>query len=89
MYSLKKFKHLENDYMLVELNHKVKNNFLSSFLIGIDNKYLKLDTVDLNQSTEHYKNKLNNKILKKFNHKKFNKLNKKHLEYLSILVREI
>ena len=43
--------------MLVELDDKVKNNFLSSFLIGIDNKFLKLDTVDLNESTDYYKNK--------------------------------
>ena len=75
MYSLKKFKHLDNNYMLVELNDKVKNNFLSSFLIGIDNKYLKLDTADLNESTEYYKDKLNQKIVKKFDSKRFNKLN--------------
>ena len=43
MYSLKKFKHLDNNYLLVELDDKVKNNFLSSFLIGIDNKFLKLN----------------------------------------------
>ena len=87
MYSLKKFKHLDNNYMLVQLDDKVKNNFLSSFLIGIDNKFLKLDTADLNESTDYYKNKLNDKVVKKFDGKKFNKLNKKHLTYLADLCK--
>ena len=87
MYSLKKFKHLDNNYMLVQLDDKVKNNFLSSFLIGIDNKFLKLDTADLNESTDYYKNKLNDKVVKKFAGKKFNKLNKKHLTYLADLCK--
>ena len=87
MYSLKKFKHLDNNYLLVELDDKVKNNFLSSFLIGIDNKFLKLDTADLNESTDYYKNKLNDKVVKKFDGKKFNKLNKKHLTYLADLCK--
>jgi len=87
MYLLKKFKHLDNNYMLVELNDKVKNNFLSSFLIGIDNKFLKLDTGDLNESTDYYKNKLNDKVMEKFDGKKFNKLNKKHLTYLADLCK--
>ena len=87
MYSLKKFKHLDNNYMLVQLDDKVKNNFLSSFLIGIDNKFLKLDTTDLNESTDYYKNKLNDKVVKKFDGKKFNKLNKKHLTYLADLCK--
>ena len=87
MYTFKKFKHLDNNYMLVELNDKVKNNFLSSFLIGIDNKFLKLDTGDLNESTDYYKNKLNDKVMEKFDGKKFNKLNKKHLTYLADLCK--
>ena len=87
MYSLKKFKHLDNNYLLVELDDKVKNNFLSSFLIGIDNKFLKLDTADLNESTNYYKDKLNNKIIEKFDGKKFNKLSKKHLTYLADLCK--
>ena len=87
MYTFKKFKHLDNNYMLVELNDKVKNNFLSSFLIGIDNKFLKLDTGDLNESTDYYKNKLNDKVMEKFDGKKFNKLNKKHLTYLAELCK--
>ena len=87
MYSLKKFKHLDNNYMLVQLDDKIKNNFLSSFLIGIDNKFLKLDTADLNESTDYYKNKLNDKVVKKFDGKKFNKLNKKHLTYLADLCK--
>ena len=87
MYSLKKFKHLDNNYMLVQLDDKVKNNFLSSFLIGIDNKFLKLDIADLNESTDYYKNKLNDKVVKKFAGKKFNKLNKKHLTYLADLCK--
>ena len=87
MYSLKKFKHLDNNYLLVELDDKVKNNFLSSFLIGIDNKFLKLDTADLNESTNYYKDKLNDKVMKKFDGKKFNKLSKKHLTYLADLCK--
>ena len=87
MYSLKKFKHLDNNYVLVELNDKVKNNFLSSFLIGIDNKFLKLDNADLNESTKYYKDKLNDKVMEKFDGKKFNKLNKKHLTYLADLCK--
>ena len=87
MYSLKKFKHLDNNYVLVELNDKVKNNFLSSFLIGIDNKFLKLGDADLNESTNYYKNKLNDKVMEKFDGKKFNKLNKKHLTYLADLCK--
>ena len=87
MYSLKKFKHLDNNYVLVELNDKVKNNFLSSFLIGIDNKFLKLNATDLNESTNYYKDKLNDKIMKKFDGKKFNKLNKNHLAYLADLCK--
>ena len=82
MYSLKKFKHLENNYMLVELDDKVKNNFLSSFLIGIDRSFLRLSISDLNEATDYYKNKLNDKLVEKFNGKKFNKLTKNHLEYL-------
>ena len=73
--------------MLVQLDDKVKNNFLSSFLIGIDNKFLKLDTADLNESTDYYKNKLNDKVVKKFDGKNFNKLNKKHLTYLADLCK--
>ena len=87
MYSLKKFKHLDNNYLLVELDDKVKNNFLSSFLIGIDNKFLKLDTADLNESTNYYKDKLNDKVMEKFDGKKFNKLSKKHLTYLADLCK--
>ena len=87
MYSLKKFKHLDNNYVLVELNDKVKNNFLSSFLIGIDNKFLKLNATDLNESTNYYKDKLNDKVMKKFDGKKFNKLNKNHLAYLADLCK--
>lgn len=88
MYSLKKFNHLnENNYMLVKLNNNVKNNFLSSFLIGINNKFLKLDVSDLNESTSYYKNKLNDKIMKKFDEKKFNNRNKQHLKYLADLCK--
>ncbi len=83
MYSLKKFKHLDKNYMLVELDDKIKNNFLSSFLIGIDKSFLRLNAADLNQSVDYYKDKLNNKLVKKFNGNKFNKFNKKHLEYLA------
>ena len=42
-----------------------------------------LDIKDLNESTKYYRDKLNEKVVKKFNGKKFNKLNTKHLEYLS------
>ena len=87
MYSLKKFKHLDNNYLLVELDDKVKNNFLSSFLIGIDNKFLKLNATDLNESTNYYKDKLNDKVMEKFDGKKFNKLNKNHLAYLADLCK--
>jgi hypothetical protein len=72
-----------NDYHIVKLNDSIKNKFLTSFLIGLDStKYLKLDNIDMNKTTEHYYDKLNKIILDKFN-KKFNKSNIYHLELLS------
>ena len=52
----------------------------------LDSKYLKLDEPDMNKTSNYYKDKLNDKIMLRYN-KNFSKANTSHLDYLSDICR--
>jgi len=75
-------KEVSDKYKILYLDNEVKNKFISLLLIGLDKKYMDVGLNTLNDSSEHYKEKLNKRCQKKFN-KNFNLNTKSHLSFLA------
>lgn len=72
---------VDDKYKILYLDKNVNNKFLTLVLMGIDNKYLETDLETLNNTSEHYKDKLNKRCQKKFK-ENFNENKKPHLNFL-------
>ena len=73
---------ISDKYSSLYLNDDIKDQFFSLLLIGLDNKYMDVDAETLNNTTQHYKDKLNIRFKEVFN-KNFNLKSKDHLGLLS------
>ena len=73
---------ISDKYSSLYLNDDIKDQFFSLLLIGLDNKYMDVDAETLNNTTQHYKDKLNIRFKEVFN-KNFNLKSKDHIGFLS------
>ena len=73
---------ISDKYSSLYLNDDIKDKFFSLLLIGLDNKYMDVDAETLNNTTQHYKDKLNIRFKEVFN-KNFNLKSKDHIGFLS------
>ena len=73
---------ISDKYSSLYLNDDIKDKFFSLLLIGLDNKYMDVDAETLNNTTQHYKDKLNIRFKEVFN-KNFNLKSKDHVGFLS------
>ena len=73
---------ISDKYSSLYLNDEIKDKFFSLLLIGLDNKYMDVDAETLNNTTQHYKDKLNIRFKEVFN-KNFNLKSKDHIGFLS------
>lgn len=83
MYNINDF---YNEYKYIELKDTIKNDFIASILLGIDNKYFRKNINDFKDIIEYYKTKLNKFVNEKYN-KNFSKNNKDHLNILEKLIK--
>ena len=75
-----------NEYKYIELKDTIKNDFIASILLGIDNKNFRKNINDFKDIIEYYKTKLNKFVNDKYN-KNFTKNNKDHLNILEKLIK--
>ncbi len=73
---------VNDKYSILYLGDKVKNKFITLLLIGLDDEYMDLNLDSLNESSNHYKEKLNKKANKKFE-SNFSFNNSSHLKFLA------
>jgi len=83
MYNINDF---YNEYKYIELKDTIKNNFIASILLGIDNRNFRKNINDFKDIIEYYKTKLNKFVNDKYN-KNFTKNNKDHLNILEKLIK--
>lgn len=85
MYQLKNY---NKNYKYVILDKSIKNLFIASILLGINNKNFNNDNKKLNESIKEYNIKLNNLIKEKLNNNEnFKKFKKSHLKILEELIK--
>jgi len=85
MYQLKDY---NKNYKYVILDKSIKNLFIASILLGINNNTFNNDNKKLNKSIKEYNIKLNNLIKEKLNNNEnFKKFKKSHLKILEELIK--
>lgn len=77
---------LNKKYKYIELSSEIKNDFIGSILLGVDNKNFKRNINDFKDVIVHYKTKLNSIINKKYK-KNFSKNSKDHLNILEKIIK--